>query len=168
MNVVIALLFVVFSRFDLGFTYGIPTGDFANEVKSGFHVNACYTRDIWQGIHVGINGTAYNFSGIGTGRYRVAYESLGLTVGVYPFALLGYDGIFLNASYNLGEFSRLMGSGKESDVTGSLIAHGALKLISAERYRLNFLLNYGLLFGESKNIAIYGVGISFTIGNEEE
>ncbi len=168
MNIALALFILTIGRFDLGFTYGVPTGEFSNIVKSGFQVNACYSREVWQGIHLGLNGTAYNFEGLGSGKYRVSYESLGLTLGFYPFALLGYDGLFINTSYNIGEFSRIMGSGKETDVTGSLISHAALKLISAERYRLNFLLNYGLLMGEEKNITVYGLGLSFTIGNEEE
>ena len=168
MNVLIALFVLTIGRFDLGFTYGIPSGDFANQVKSGFEVGACYTHELWQGLEAGINGTAYNFSGLGNSGYRVSYESVGLTFGAYPFALLGYDGLFLNISYNLGQFSRLMNSGKESSLAGGLIANGALRLISAARMRLNFLLNYGLLFGKSKNITVYGVGFSFTIGNEEE
>ncbi len=168
MNVLIALFVLTIGRFDLGFTYGIPTGDFANQVKSGFEVGACYTHELWQGLEVGFNGTAYNFSGLGNSGYRVSYESIGLTFGAYPFALLGYDGIFLNVSYNLGSFSRLMYNGKESKLTAGLIANGALKLFSAQRMRFNLLVNYGMLFGEKKNIAIYGVGFSFTLGHEEE
>lgn len=168
MNTLLAIFVLFIGRFDLGFTYGIPTGDFSSIVKSGFQINACYTKEVWQGIHLGLNGTAYNFEGLGSGKYRVSYESAGFTLGIYPFAILGYDGIFINTSYNIGSFSRIMGSGKESDVTGSVISHVALKLISAERYRLNFLFNHGILMGKKKNITVYGLGLSFTIGNEEE
>ena len=168
MNVLIALFVLTIGRFDLGFTYGIPSGDFASQVKSGFEVGASYTHEIWQGLEVGLNGTAYNFSGLGNSSYRVSYESAGLTLGAYPFALLGYDGIFLYVSYNLGPFSRLMNNGEESQITSAIIANGTLKILSTERMRFNLLLNYALLYGKNRNVQIYGVGFSFTLGNEEE
>ena len=61
-----------------------------------------------------------------------------------------------------------MNNGKESKLTAGVISNGALKIISTERMRFNLLVNYAILIGEKRNIAIYGIGFSFTLGNEEE